>query len=1593
MPALGEDGAEAQVAAATEYSVLRQRVDLDIDFPNKSLKGSTEITIQPLVQDLRFINLHCRQCRPTQAQISGINAKFEYDDPFRGTRVSEKTTVHQHAMLKSRVADSLRPNPEHELVVTLPPRLKIQELRVDPATALPVYEQTPTVQKQEADALAVVETPVVEKLQQQIPQFAPIKLTIEFELDSDRDGIRWIGCDPGDQRYPYLYSKLDPLPGSTSSIFPCIDDATTKCTWEMAIRCPRTLGDAYRKPKADRTPQEDQMVNGDSEMTNGHVPSTKEEVKQEDEYLIDMDSSDAVMELTILCTGDQSEDVADPEDDSRHTVTYALGDAVTARHVGFAIGPFEHVDLTSFRASEEEAKLGQTAVRVDAYCLPGRVKEVENVCYPVCQAVDHIAVNCGRFPFSAYQLLFVDDMVHNTAGAAGLTICSARLLFPQDIIEPLDRHTRILIRAVAEQWSGVNIVAKEPADAWIISGIAGYLTDVFMKKLAGNNQYRWEQKVAAEKIYDLDVDRPSLAQQGDLLHLDPSIRDFLDLKSAVVLGILDRRLIKTSGSTGVLRIINKIFLNAKTGTLNNGELSTGDFQRICEKLGHNKLDTFFRQWVYNSGCPIFQVHQKFNKKKLVVEMTIVQRQLERKTKPAFEPSNFMREVKEHVQEVWAPEIQPVFTGPMTIRIHEADGTPYEHIVEIKEPITKLEIPYSTKYKRLKRSRRQKERADAADGNAADENGENALLYCLGDILDSKTELEEWKLTSWSPEDEESMKGDSYEWIRMDADFEWIGKIHLVMPLNMYISQLQQDRDIVAQYESMRYLLATQPHEVSLTILVRTLMDERYFHGIRVMAADGLATIAKDKKLRDLSKHQLMKAFQWFFCESGSGPGQVMPRPNDFSSRINFIMQCAIPQAMAKLRDDDGKVPIEVRDFFKALLTHNDNSDNVASDCHYVATLMTCLADALVVSKWDGGKKKTVAAAAEPEAPQSYTFEFGEEEEDVGMTDAGGPVMDPLDFEEESVDPDAAFTKSAVDVIERYRRLDEWVVTYQNIYSTTAIECLQKLVKAGVVKDKVVELMQYTRHSTADNVRLQAFRCMNEIGLTRKPAFMKHMLYSLSDDPSPYFRERMIRLFGEALGHIALSDSEADKPAPPPANDGGLILEEAQSNETRRIEATRKTTPEGAIAALKISLEKDATFKQALWYAATSPMTTLDEVASFCDVADLIFDAVTSLVLTIKYPSPWKVKHTGKGKMRFYSDRTRYLTKPAKSIGLSWDAYQDLETHGLQYNGPLSEETVKALKDRDESKALKIKISQLQREQRERDSMEATMALQQQATYTMPPPAPPASIPPTPTEQKSGFKLSLGGIKRKASVDISAASRESSPKVIKSSKASTPGSAPKSATGARRGSISGKITSGKVVKKSGPTVILPLSISGSRRASDILSRPPTPGRLPSTQPPARKIVPTKNGVPSRQNSVAAPTTGKSWSPGPASLTSPGPNMNLGGFRSFGDAASQPVASISPPSLTTFRSLSNAEPNPPQTTPGSGFRNLSGEAQSASPPKTASPHPHAHPASPGVQSLTGGGVTSLSSLGTDAKMDPPKKKFTLKLGVKPKAEPPG
>lgn len=700
------------------------------------------------------------------------------------------------------------------------------------------------------------------------------------------------------------------------------------------------------------------------------------------------------------------------------------------------------------------------------------------------------------------------------------------------------------------------------------------------------------------------------------------------------------------------------------------------------------------------------------------------------------------------------------------------------------------------------------------------------------------------------------------------------------------------------------------------------MDERYFYGIRVMAADGLAKLARDK-LMDVGQKHLMKAFTELFCEN-----EVMPRPNDFSSRVTFIMQCAIPKAMAQLRDVDGKVPLPVRQFFVDKLKFNDNSDNGFADYHYVATLMTCLADSLAISH-----RVEIRREAEP----TYQFAFGEEEPEE-------PEI------EEFVNPDADFEEMAVKEIERYRRIDEWIMTYQNVYSTTAIECLQKLTKAGVVKDKTIELFRYTDPSTADNVRLAAFRCLNEIGLSKKMSVMKHLLHSLVKDNSPYFRDRLLQCFGEALGHIAFGDDSEKRQAQALPTDG-LVLDEGGSNEARRIEATRRTTPEGAIAALRATLENEDAFKQSLWYAATSPKISLDEAAAFCDVAALMYEPITSHTIMLKMPRPYRCEHVGPGKVRFYPHGA-YRWQPSK--GLSLDDHLTLQGLSLKYNGPLGEDVLKALAAREEQESIKIRYKEAQLKLQ---TLQGAAA--QQAQNAMPPPA----TVPTPLLERPALKLSLGGAKRKASVDLSA-EREGSPKTIKlSSKPSTPGGGAQILKAQRKSSslMLGRTTSPMVLK---------LSPAGARRAQEIVSSPPQPGRSTSGLSPndavrqssfsaAQQLPLPSTTLPASMSQ--SPSAGSSFATPPPSLTAAKPlQLNLGGFRSFGGA---PDTGMS----TSFTASPVAESIKAESASPAAVNGLSGSP----------------PAPPSLTSLT-----SMSPPPKDSHMAPPlpKKKLTLKLGAR-------
>ncbi|KAK8043594.1 Transcription initiation factor TFIID subunit 2 [Apiospora rasikravindrae] len=1181
------------------YSVFREQVWLDFDLREKAVKGRADIFISVTDDSLDEIFIDARQCNIDldKITVSGCPAKAVYEDPYAAadTPAGYEWGAQQWPIRKHRMRSLLHRRrkelsaTDHEKDNSCTPldgslRVTLPSLK-DRQAGLMKLRDAPLEQKQKPD-------PADKHLQEMNGKLFH-KITIPFTLRNIRDGLQFVGVDEADLRYPHLYTLHSVEPGIASCIFPCIDDPGCRSSWKISLTFPRTLGDAFQRAPVTQTSG---LLNGNRKRKHG-----EEEPRRRGDAFTE---EDKLLELTAVCSGKLEDETLDSDDETKKTMTFECHNKA-ARHIGFTIGPFEHVDLCP------------------RLLPPGRAEEVQNTCAAIVTAIDQFAMNFGRYPFDNYKICFVDDMVANNVPLCGFSIASTRLLYPREIFDTEIETTRILVHSLACQWFGINIIPNTSADVWLVVGIAWFMTDYFMKFICGNNHYRFTMKARADQLIEMDMNRPSLHTLGEHLHLGDFEVEFMDLKAPLVLFILDRRLSKSSSSAPIVRLINKMVSKANTsGDQGDEILASEPFRKACEKQGQTRLESFWNQWILGSGCPRFDVYQKFNKKRLCVEMTIRQVQdIAAHKARALDKNAFWGDVLEETHSVWAGELQHCFSGPMTIRIHEADGTPYEHIVEIKEETAKsikFEIPYNTKYKRLKRSRRQRDRQIAANTNKnTEENQEDgALLYSLGDVLQGQDDVEEWGLHDWNEDQEAQMDQESYEWIRMDADFEWVCTMKTNMQPYMYVSQLQQDRDVVAQQDSMLYmeLLSHKngAHPLASTILTRTLRDIRYFHGIRTMAATILQLHAVDGPAERIGLKHLLKVFQTFFCHEGT----YTPRPNDFYNKQQYLIQCSIVETVAKVRDRDGKCPEEARRFILEQIQNNNNEENCYSDQFYICKLIKALATCQIP---DEKKSKT---------SMSMSMSFGD-----GDDDEDGDVVADKEPQE--------FKERALEEIDRYRRMDEYSPSYQNCFTVAALDALCQMMKAKIIPSDPLVFVQYLQDKTIDVVRIKGFESMVELGHMSHPVFLRFLLSVIGTDSSPFVRSQLFKIFCRGLASIAIGEHEDPENEKPAGNESGLIVDDTALEAKQKAKARRENL-NLALSALKEKTKDDVVLQEVVWNTLDSPVLTVAERRNMLDMCSILFEEDEQLTLRFNYPVYWTASRGEK-------QRNKVMTSPLRNI--------------------------------------------------------------------------------------------------------------------------------------------------------------------------------------------------------------------------------------------------------------------------------------------------------------------------------------------------------
>lgn len=246
---------------------------------------------------------------------------------------------------------------------------------------------------------------------------------------------------------------------------------------------------------------------------------------------------------------------------------------------------------------------------------------------------------------------------------------------------------------------------------------------------------------------------------------------------------------------------------------------------------------------------------------------------------------------------------------------------------------------------------------------------------------------------------------------------------------------------------------------------------------------------------------------------------------------------------------------------------------------------------------------------------------------LGKVESAPVQFESLGMDEmREVHAEEQLEKDALAEIDRYRRMDEWSSSFQNVYSRAAIRCQMQLMQANIVDMDIMQFLPYTRAGTYDLLRLDAFECLVEMDVFKSPELLKWFIFTMSNDSSAWVRRRLHSLFGKALAPVAFGrESETQAPA----SGDGLIIEQESSTEVRQATLARKQTVPGAMEALKLEVSGDQVLKEALWAACNSPCIGVLELSEFVDLCRIIYNPVTSVRVSLKYPRYWKVKHLGK----------------------------------------------------------------------------------------------------------------------------------------------------------------------------------------------------------------------------------------------------------------------------------------------------------------------------------------------------------------------------
>lgn len=236
------------------------------------------------------------------------------------------------------------------------------------------------------------------------------------------------------------------------------------------------------------------------------------------------------------------------------------------------------------------------------------------------QAIDVFSRKTGvPYPWSKYDQIVIPQFQYG--GMENVTATSqndAEILHPA-WSEPQANSVGLMAHELGHQWYGDLLTTRDWGDVWLNEGFATFMEQVFREEDLGVDEAAFDRLGAQEQTIEADRRgrRPIVWNKWVNDPIEVFFSGHIYPKGATILQMLRHQL----GDALFWKAMNHY-----TTAHAYGNVVTDDLRKAFEETTGKDYRTFFKQWVYGAGFPVFQVSSSYDatSKRLTISAREVQ---------------------------------------------------------------------------------------------------------------------------------------------------------------------------------------------------------------------------------------------------------------------------------------------------------------------------------------------------------------------------------------------------------------------------------------------------------------------------------------------------------------------------------------------------------------------------------------------------------------------------------------------------------------------------------------------------------------------------------------------------------------------------------------------------------------------------------------------------------------------------------------------------------------------------------------------------------------------------------------------------------